>query len=158
MTSHDEDRRYEEINELHAASLSAMNLFAADPSGMSSLSLPSDSRVIAFDLPVACLAKLSAGNVSAPAPLSMEVLDPGWEFIGFDIVDPYTQTSALGGFGEGARRIVAGEVPLAVNGFGLVDDFAQASQAAVQCDALLPEHAPFVPAGVWLKGRHGSQA
>ena len=153
MTSFDDKVRYEEINESINLFQSGMNLYSFDPREMPGLTMPVDAVVIAFDLPEDVVDRLLRGNVSNPGPLPQVNIAAGWQFLGFDIVDPVTQTSALYGFDmatgsledllrkEGADRNKHGLIDLASTSYCLAKVFGQS----------FPEHAPFYPCGIWLQ-------
>jgi len=153
MTSYDDSVRYEEINEKYRTQMSGLNLFQSDPSKIPSLTTPVDARIIAFDLPTELVAYLSLGNVANPRPLPLENVDRGWEFMGFDVVDAITQTSAFYGFDRSPSNLkeIAKKAKLRFNGHGLIEDGETAVRAATFFDGLVREHAPFSPCGVWLK-------
>lgn len=98
MSSYDESVRYEHIYETHADMLSAMGLFSGNLVEYLAQDMPPDARVLAFDLPAEYVNHLSMGNVSNPWVESMETLRQGWRFMGFDTVDPMTQSSAFHAF------------------------------------------------------------
>jgi hypothetical protein len=152
LTSYDEDVRFEDLMETSGRFLSAINLFQTDPTDIPSIKLPPNARVVAFDLPIEYLIHQARGNVSTCPRINMEVLRDGWKFIGFDIVDPMTQSSAFSLVAISPRDLTNGIFNgLSRNGYGVVDDQDAALKAASFFDSLIPEHAPFVPCGIWLK-------
>jgi hypothetical protein len=153
LTSYDDSVRYEDIYEKYQDQLSGINLFFTDPTNIYSLILPGDARVVAFDLPVKRVVELINGNVSNPEPIPTLNVDIGWDFIGFDIVDALTQTSAFHGFDMTTihLREVTGRSSIRFNSYGLIDDEDAAIAATELFNSLMPEHAPFSPCGVWLK-------
>lgn len=153
MTSYDASVRYEELNEQHQNALTGLNLFHIDPSKIPFLTIPTNGRVIAFDLPTEFVIYLSNGNVSNPQPLPLAWSDKDWQFMGFDIVDAITQTSALHGFDWPISdlRKVAEKLRLQFNSHGLIIDENAAIKVAKFFDDLFEEHAPFAPCGIWLK-------
>lgn len=158
LTSYNDKVRFEDFMETNERLLSPINIFLTDPTGIPEVNLPSNAEVIAFDLPLDYLLYQSHGNVSIAPKISFNVLSRDWNFMGFDIVDPFTQLSALSG-----EMVLPSDVSLLSsdslfnrNGNGLIDDPDAALKAAVIFDALIPEHAPFVPCGIWLKYRKSS--
>jgi hypothetical protein len=153
MTSYDDSVRYEEINEKFQEQQSGLNLFYLDPSDIPSLMVPTDAKIIAFDLPTEFVTSALNKNVSSPEPLPIVNIDSGWKFMGFDVVDPRTQTSAFHGFDHLAisLRDVMGKYSLRFNAHGLINGEDAATKLAKFFDALILEHAPFLPCGVWLK-------
>lgn len=152
MTSYDDLVRYEEIYEKFQAQQSGLNLFYIDPSAIPSLTIPVDARIIAFDLPTEFVTYLSNRNVSNPQPLPTVNIDKGWKFMGFDVVDPMTQTSAFHGFDLTiSLKEVTEKYSLRFNSHGLIDDREAAVKVAKFFDGLISEHAPFLFCGVWLK-------
>ena len=156
MTSFDNKARYEEINESFNSFQSGMNLYSFDLREMLGFTMPVDAVVVAFDLPEDVVDRLLRGNVSNPGPLPQVNIAAGWQFLGFDIVDPVTQTSALYGFdmatgfiGDLLRKQGADR-----NQHGLIDLASTASSLAKYFDQMFPEHAPFSPCGIWLQDDH----
>jgi hypothetical protein len=153
MTSFNEKVRYEEISDRFSSFQSGMNLYSYNPREIPVFTMPADAMVVAFDLPEDVVGHLLDGNVSNPSPLPQVNIAVGWQFLGFDIVDPVTQTSALYGFDlateliddllrkQGADRNKYGLIELASTSFALGKYFDQA----------FPEHSPFSPCGIWLQ-------
>jgi len=154
LTSYDENVRYEDIYESLREYISPINLFFIDPACISELEIPRDSLIIAFDLPNDVVDSLLNGNVSAPRPLPEINIQEGWDFVGFDVVDPYTQTSALYGFDlQVAVNESLEKAMVSFNKFGLLEAIGEAEKIAQIYDHLIPGHAPFSPCGVWLKNK-----
>ena len=152
MTSYDNDVRYENIYENSREYRSGINLFFVDPSSISSLEFPLGARIIAFDLPTDLVVRLLRGNVSRPQPLPEIDMREGWDFVGFDVVDPMTQTSAIYGFSlRFSKENLIEDNHLILNSYGLIEDIRSAEKMAQLFDDLIPEHAPFSACGVWLK-------
>lgn len=153
MTSWDESIHCEELYKNYQDYLSGMNLFLNDPETIPSFSLPEESVIIAFDLPCEYVNYLMTGSVSMPIPLSIELLVEGWNFLGFDIVDAITQSSALYGFDRSpVEWAMSGrKFDFSLNANGLIADCEVAVGGAIFFDQIIPEHAPFSPCGVWLK-------
>jgi hypothetical protein len=152
MTSYDDDVRYEDIYDSFRKYQSGINLFFADPASIASLKMPADALIIAFDLPTELVDRLSAGNVSNPQPLPDINIHDGWGFVGFDVVDPLTQTSAFHGFDlPFSLDQLIKEYSLVFNEYGLLTDITIALKVTQIYDNLIPEHAPFSPCGIWLK-------
>jgi hypothetical protein len=154
MSSYDESVRYEYIYETHADMLSPMGLFSENLVQVLLQDMPPDARVIAFDLPAGYVSHLLIGNVSNPLVESVETLRQGWRFMGFDTVDPMTQSSAFHAFDVSPKGCIDEIDPnYAIrNRVGLFDDADAALRSAAFFDEMFPEHAPFVPCGIWLKG------
>lgn len=153
MTSGGDSGQYEEILEKYQDQTNGLNLFPFDPSDIPSFTIPPDARVVAFDLPTEFVTYLSKGNVSNPQPLPQATVDKSWEFMGFDIVDAYTQISAFYGFDRSPSdlREISEKAEFQFNGHGLIDSVEASIKAAAFFDAMAVEHAPFSPCGVWLK-------
>lgn len=152
LTSYDENVRYENIYESLQEYISPINLFFIDPAYISELEIQRDSLIIAFDLPNEVVDSLLNGNVSAPRPLPEINIHEGWDFVGFDVVDPYTQTSALYGFGSqfAAEKLVE-ECSIVFNEHGLLKNIENSLKLSRLYDNLIPSHSPFSPCGIWLK-------
>ncbi len=150
MTSYDEDTRYEDIYEGLRTYQNGLNLFYVDPFYLMPPEITTNARVVAFDLPEDVVQSLLEGNVSTPQPLPKANLKNKWDFIGFDVVDPITQTSAFHGFTP-SRSVEQIDCTVSFNNYGLLDDFGTALKVANYYSDHIPEHAPFTPCGVWLK-------
>lgn len=154
MTSYDEDVRYEDIYDEFHDYLSGLNLFFVDPSNIKRLKIPTEARIIAFDLPTDEVEHLLKGNVSNPKPLpNIDILN-GWDFMGFDVVDPITQTSVFHGFTPPIplKELMKDYfISFGFNNNELLGDMVSALKIAKACDDYIPEHAPFSPCGIWLK-------
>lgn len=156
MSSYDEERRYEELLESNRKYLSAMNLFNEDPSFIETITLPDECEIIAFDLPDFFLKVFLSGNVSTPGhavPITHLPLD--WNFIGFDVIDPYTQNSVFDdiSFGISCEEWMCYRDSFRNTKYGLISDFEQALILSIIADGVIHEHKPFIPSGVWLKVR-----
>jgi len=150
MTSYDENTRYEDIYEELRTYQNGLNLFYVDPSDLIPPEVAADARIVAFDLPEDVVQSLLSGNVSTPKPLPKADLKNGWGFIGFDVVDPITQTSAFHGFTP-SIPVVLIDCIVSFNDYGLLEDFETALKVANYYSDHISEHAPFSPCGVWLK-------
>lgn len=76
---------------------------------------------------------------------SDELKDWGFSFLGYDVVDLWTQSSALVGVGD---LIVDNAVR---NAHGLIERKDEGITAAKFADGIDPERAPFQVVGVWIK-------
>lgn len=153
LTSYDEDIRYEEIYENSQEFQTGMGLFWMMPSTIQSLIIPKSAQLLAFDLPSSFVEALSISNVSNPQPVQKNELSINWKFIGFDIADAYTQTSAFHGFDFSKFELmkILHENHISQNKYKLIDTAETAIRSASIFDDLLPEHGPFSPVGIWLK-------
>lgn len=109
-----------------------------------------DVALIAFDLPRHLVEEIATTfGLNQSAQFSPDE----WEFLGFDIVDPRTQSSALYSFEWSRDEMIkhVSALNYSLNGFGLVSDEEQAIRFAIASDKEVPEHAPFAPCGVWRK-------
>lgn len=161
LTSYDEGVRYEEVYDRCQNNLSGINLFPCDPATIPSVSPPEEARVVAFDLPRKFVEYLSVGSVSNPSPLPCVGNSLAtWGFMGFDVVDAITQTSALYGVDRNVADLqgICGQFNFHLNSHGLIDSCDTALQMAAFFDDSIAEHAPFAPCGVWLKpvSSHGN--
>lgn len=152
MTSYDEEARYEAMYDLYASHLSGLNLFNVDPSQIPSFPMPENGMVIAFDLPTKYVAVASGGSVSVPPILPWFVPRKNWNFLGFDVVDPRAQLSALKmAMDEEASRGGGVDNLISINKFGLLDRIEYAERAISIFETKYYEHAPLVPCGVWIR-------
>jgi len=106
------------------------------------LALHGGIQVVAFDLPMSLTDVVLSTFGLCPLPLPS--LNE-WSFLGFDIVDPRTQSSAIYDFSMAAAHEIR------MNENGLIEDEVSAIKAAVLAESMIPEHAPFCPCGVWVK-------
>lgn len=151
MTSYDEKARYETIYDICESQLSGLNLFTVDPTQIHSFRLPEGARVIAFDLPTPYVEATARGNVSVPPMLPWFEEPDNWTFLGFDVVDPRTQMSAVNSYlAECGFCHNAVENSIRVNEFGLIDSIEVAESASSKFEKKYFEHAPWIPCGVWL--------
>ena len=161
MTSYDDIVRYEDIYERFQDYQTGLNLFFVDPLSIPTLQIPQGAIIVAFDLPTDLVVQLSNGNVSNPQPLPKVNIQNGWEFAGFDVVDPMTQTSAFHGFDlTFTLEQLIKKYSIVFNGHRLLYDMESAQKVADIFDALIPEHAPFSSCGIWLRsgGSMGSDS
>ncbi len=157
MTSYDDIVRYEGIYEKFQDYQSGLNLFFVDPLSIPSLQIPQGSLIIAFDLPTDLVVRLSNGNVSNPQPLPKANIQNGWDFVGFDVVDPMTQTSVFHEFDLSFPiEILLKKYSITFNRHRLLYDIESAQTMVDVFDTLIPEHAPFSPCGIWLKKRESN--
>lgn len=108
------------------------------------LGLSGEHQVVAFDLPTSLVGVIAATFGLRPLPLPSV---DAWSFLGFDVVDPRTQSSAIYDLPSAKPNAVL------LNASGLIDDEFSAIQTALAADARVPEHAPFCPCGVWLRAK-----
>lgn len=155
MSTYDEERRYEELQEKYEKYFYAMNLFFEDPSLIETITLPEDCAIVAFDLPDFFLEDFSYGKVSIANTAQISSFSLDWDFIGFDVVDPYTQTSVFDSyaFGISCEEWVGYRDSFRNTTYGLISDIEQALILSIRADDVIYEHAPFIPSGVWLKIR-----
>jgi hypothetical protein len=153
MTSFDEATRFEDFNEKYQDHQAGLNLFIEDPSKWAGDLLPAKATVIAYDLPAALVEALQSNVVSVPPLLSGADSLQRWDFKGFDVVDVFTQSSALWGFGLSKKslELQLRKCSTRQNGSGLISNWDAAIRAAMSFDRKFEEHAPFVPCGVWVK-------
>jgi hypothetical protein len=152
MTSYDEEVRYENIYEKYQKYRSGINLFFVDPSSITLLEIPVGALVVAFDLPNDLVEDLLNGNVSRPYPLpEINIRSGEWAFVGFDVVDPYTQRSAFHAFGSEFSREIIDSCSIVLNNYGLLENIESALKVSGFCDNNVQEYAPFSPCGIWLK-------
>lgn len=150
ITSYNEDARYESIYDCNGIELSGINLFIVDPSKIPTLEIPENGRIIAFDLPTSFVISAQKSNVSVPLMLPWFEEMTEWKFLGFDLMDVRTQLSALELYvlDEGAQIL---DMPIEVNEYGLIENVRDAERFSHLLNNKYSEHAPFIPAGVWLK-------
>ena len=133
----------------HQERLSGINLFTEDPPDHVE-NLHADALIIAFDLPRAYVDLAAEGNVSVPPSLKAFERPINWTLLGFDVVDPGTQTSMLDMLGRNEIK----NPPLknsCINVHGLFSTAAEALETVPSLEKMAPEHKPLQLCGVWLK-------
>lgn len=133
-----------------AADENGLNLFLSVPTELTRL-FP-NARPVAFDLPTDLVNSLASTFGLIPLPLNEVSATGEWEFAGYDVVDPRTQSSAFYSFDWSESELLSllGRLSLTLNRLGIVDDVDAAIRAAIAFDKEIPEHAPFAPCGVWV--------
>lgn len=126
-----------------------LNLFPSLDLAQAVATAGADSCVVAFDFPAELLNAISKtfGLSSSPSTGPVD-----WEFLGFDVVDVRTQSSAFYSFGWDRREwIEFASTGLDLNRFGLVKEAKSAVDLAIEFDRRVSAHAPFAPCGIWRK-------
>jgi hypothetical protein len=102
---------------------------------------------------IALAQRFGAGYFSNP-PREEELLSHGWQLVGFDVVDLGGLISGLKGCGyiEPSWSQLRSYFGSALNEVGLFNDYSVASQFAEVRGIQIQEHAPFVVAGVLVRG------
>jgi hypothetical protein len=149
MTSYDENARHEDINNQYFDKMSAMNIFNCNPNNFPGIIIPDEARILAFDMPSEFVEILCAGKLSNPGVLPQIDISIGWNFLGFDVVDPFTQTSAIHGF-DGFWLKFNCDKNYKINKNGLISNDEDSVKICTDFDILIKEHAPFVPCGIWI--------
>lgn len=111
---------------------------------------------VAFDLAVDSYQELKATFGSGWERLdgtTRDLVDGSWVFMGFDVIDPRTGMSGLHSFPLCVRDrgILDVTATPSMNPVGLIGSFRGAEATASCLDALIPEHAPFCPTGLWVE-------
>lgn len=104
------------------------------------------SELVAFDIPAQLADSISQTFGLKPSEQAEVPAQGGWQFLGFDIVDPRTQSSAIYDFSDYGSIIAS----VLKNKYGLIDDISQSIKLSIEFDCAIKEHAPFVPCGVWV--------
>lgn len=104
------------------------------------------AKLVAFDIPSQLADSISHTFGLRPLEQIDTPVQGNWKFLGFDIVDPRTQSSALHDFPGCDASIDS----VAKNKSGLIDDISQSIILSIESDRVFKEHAPFVPCGVWV--------
>jgi hypothetical protein len=133
------------------------NLFDGPLEKIYAVQPPQDSILVAFDLPVVLVSTLASTFGMVPLPIGQLAAKGSWKFLGYDVVDPRTQSSGFYSFDWTKTEFASmcNRLSLGLNAGGLVDDELLAIKAAVSFDLLVSEHAPFAPCGVWIAGTQG---
>lgn len=120
-----------------------LNLFVDPPH----LTVPEGYIVAAFDAPQDTVEYMcnSFGLQPALGRNSDELPKQGFSFLGYDVVDLWTQSSVLIGAGDLiSNRVVR-------NRFGLIDKKDEAIVAAEDVDSMDISRAPFQAIGIWIQ-------
>lgn len=128
-----------------------LNLF--DHAIQAGSTVPANSIQAAFDFPQELISALASTFGIVPVPID-EIKSAGrWGFLGFDIVDVRTQSSAFYSFDWSPPELqdLFAQLSLVMNVSGLVEDETVAIRASAEFDSVVKEHAPFAPCGVWVQ-------
>ena len=111
---------------------------------------------VAFDLPIETLKNLMLYYDVQAISIGLIRHNKEWLFLGFDVVDPISSMSGLNTkFKEPLGSKLREQTFLKNrNRFNLFDDSNLAFDAAIFFNNLVPQHAPFVPCGIWIKKKH----
>lgn len=129
--------------------LNGLNLLYSD-----SQFLDDDFCLVAFDIPSEIARKLSVTFGLKPFSFNKHIDSKEWIFIGFDIVDIYTQVSILYSFdGTISNKLnkILRSKHIILNKYGILQDQLESIELSQVANELVPQHAPFIPCGIWLK-------
>ena len=106
----------------------------------------------AFDLPCGLVDKIKSTFQPDNTPIE-DVRKNNWSFLGYDVVDTYTQSSGLYSFNWREQEFsnIMSHAPSGLNKQGLIDDVLAAIKVSIYLDSFIEGHAPFAPCGVWVK-------
>ncbi|MGE0108912.1 MAG: hypothetical protein AB7S81_04000 [Bdellovibrionales bacterium] len=136
--------------------LDGINLYQTPPQNL----LKESCCLVALDVPRAYITdyeKISSKNVHKL--LDESVLKEEYKFYGFDVVDSCLAYSYLYGFEwdkESFRRKMDA-CSVKTNCYDLIDSQEKALSLAIQATNEIPEHAPFLPCGVWIEKRFNKE-
>jgi hypothetical protein len=133
------------------ADCNGLNLFPTLSMANEVLGLEPDGVLVAFDFPSGLIE--SVATTFGLNALTEAEITSSWKFLGYDIVDIRTQSSAMYSFDWTRDEWIAicESVKFAFNRFGLVQEEALAISQATEFDEKVREHAPFAPCGVWIR-------
>lgn len=105
----------------------------------------------AFDAPSEIVSRVSEsfGMQHSINSISSDLSTAGFIRVGFDVVDIWTQRTALHSSGTFHATLESGELEL--NKFGLHESELEAAQSCRLADSRSPDSAPFQVVGVWIK-------
>lgn len=130
-----------------------LNLFPTLRSAGNAVTSDTQGVLVAFEFPSGLIESVATtfGLDARPAAESRA----SWKFLGYDIVDIRTQSSAMYSFDWSRDEWIelAESMKFTFNQFGLVQEESVAIAQAVAFDEKVREHAPFAPCGVWACGR-----
>lgn len=109
------------------------------------------AALVAFDIPHSLFMQL-AKTFGLRDLDKHRLSEKRWEFLGFDVVDIRTQSSALYSFDltEAEQARLREAIPLPLNEWGLIDRDSATIALCLESDVVVPGHAPFAPCGVWM--------
>ena len=138
--------------------------YDADRNGVNLIDQPSEDLfdgkaplgavLVAFDIPHSLFAELA--RTFGFRDLHQDGLPhKPWKFLGFDVADIRTQSSALYSFDltEAEQGELRKSVPFPLNEHGLLNRDSDAIAMCVKSDVVIPGHAPFAPCGVWMAAK-----
>lgn len=110
----------------------------------------SNAVIVAFDIPSELAIDLTSTFGLLPQPL--DTVEQSWRFLGYDIVDIRTQSSAIFSFSWTENEIIAifQKLSIKLNGYGLIQGELDALRISSGFDKMIPEHSPFAPCGIWI--------
>jgi len=108
--------------------------------------------IVAFDLPRGLVDKIQSTFQPDNRPIE-DLIKNNWIFLGYDVIDVYTQSSGLYSFNWSDLEFssLIERTPSGLNKQGLIDDVLAAIKASIYLDSFIEGHAPFAPCGVWVK-------
>lgn len=114
----------------------------------------SKSLLAAFELPMALIDLLSSTFGVVASSFDLNATRSGWIFLGYDVVDIRTQSSAIHSFASSEIEFdnLLVKIKSNLNLYSLIINESESIEASIAFDYLLPEHAPFAPCGIWISG------
>jgi hypothetical protein len=108
--------------------------------------------IVAFDLPRGLVDKIQSTFQPDNRPIE-DLIKNNWIFLGYDVIDVYTQSSGLYSFNWSDLEFssLMDRTPSGLNKQGLIDDVLAAINVSIYLDSFIKDHAPFAPCGVWVK-------
>ena len=145
--------QFEQIDEL-IFQCNGFNLFDQLNDGIKNMSLKKEALLVAFDMPLDLVNLLSSTFGLIPQMVEIVKDDNDWHIVGFDVVDFRTQCSAIYSFDQSRleKEEVIRKFSFQLNSYGLVQNELDAIDVACAFDKTVPDHSPFSPCGVWVKG------
>ncbi len=140
--------------EISSVQFNGFNLFDQPTDELRDIAKRMEAVLVAFDLPKALADILSSTFGLAPLPTNVMTADKSWKFLGYDIVDIRTQSSAIYSFewSNTELREILQQLSLQLNPCGLIENELSAVMHSISFDDIVPEHFPFSPCGVWIQG------
>lgn len=87
----------------------------------------------------------------ALGPTNPSRLDSGWRFRGYDVVDPWLVSGLSNcGYMDEERDHLRTRWASHLNRWHLFESLGKARLFCAMSDARVPEHAPFMPCGIWI--------
>ncbi len=121
------------------------NIFPSDL-----LSKPNSPVLLALSTTADAFASLSKAGIVHPMNLHANE-ETNWICAGYDVTDSWLVSGLLNcGYTQTEKTSLTNTFGNAINSFGVFSELLPALTFCTLCNKRVPEHAPFMPAGLWI--------